>query len=407
MKKIHRFVEYLPGLIEVLSLRAKDGYIPVHSELYADISKAADTWFFEWNHQVKERVVPPADPLLSMLKTKMDICGSLIPVLVLWSVLRSRFQGKGRTQFEHLFLSLKMRVSVALDGRELSVAEEGIFQALFQNPLFLGVEKVRENAYGQMAARLFLPLQEGHIDGLSAFIQSKRNALERKKKLRVEEVMLLGLLAEKSVEECLEKRGEQILICLGQIAYSDAPVGLRSISAAYAVAACWVELQQRIKEGLAVEYLFSLLQKTDAWSYGNPNEQYCVLIQGEHEWPHPGYRWGRRHILIFSEVEAAVDFVWQNQALPLLLIKSNARYPNAEALSEIDLKSDIQIDLESMREHIKPHKSCDGVLFGQNQTYYVCKNRLQQEEPISEDVQKENAKRELERLFIDFENDDE
>jgi len=217
MEKHAEYISDLPAIQDILRYCNSKGKIPVHTSLYDTFNAAVDEWFFTGNNHLGEKVVPNSDPILAALKEALGWCKNIVPVLVLWDVAKPHLCGKGKTQFESLYLSLKLRTTAALQRVSLTLGEQLLLRSLLLNPLFLGIKDLRTCSLSQIAACLSLPLQEKHLDGLEVFLEKKKEQWEKSSRLSLEEEILLGLLQKDSIEAALQENGQEIWILWGRL----------------------------------------------------------------------------------------------------------------------------------------------------------------------------------------------
>ena len=353
------------------------GKIAVHREVYQRIEDAIDIWLANEDAALWE--------MLTEIRKNMPI---FLLTVLLFHILRERICPKEASFVHKEWVKLKKHLSMSLDMEELSLAEKQVIQRLFRNALFVGFAKSR--SFSRSAALLQLDISQGDIDAVALFVDQEKQKWRNK-----EPSSILERLIQSELQREAPNFEGLLFPFLALQESKDCPEILRNVHSARSAAACWEEINAAQTEALEIIHFLDTIESTKDWSFGSTKEYYVVIALLSNV-DRASFSWGKRHVIPFSSLLEALDFVWSRKPARALVTKKTLLYPNAPGCSDRILQEGIRIDEDVLLGYRTTEKVfLDG-------SYWSEKEILRKEEAPDQDQKQQQAKEELARLFLDM-----
>ena len=354
-----------------------DEKIRIHIDAHRHIKGLIDLWL--------------QDDTVDLWEDTRVLQDSTSPFLVaalFFRFLRVKMLEKEVAVVQRKWLQLKRLLSEVLNFDTFSRFETHMIQLFFRNPLFLGFSG--EQPVARAAALLGLEMRQEDLDSLHHFVQREKEVWIQKKPSSTLERLVQGELQREtpSFEGLL-------LPFLALQQKKERPSLLKDVHSARAAAACWESIAKAQRQAQEIIDFLDCIEPVSEWSFGDEHEYYLVIALLSNQ-EKRGFSWGERHILPFSSLVAALDFVWAQKPKGALVTKSRLRYPDASNCSHFFIQEGIRIDEEVLLGYHTTEKVfLDGA-------YWSERGRLIKDEAKEHDQKQQEAKDELAKLFLDL-----
>ena len=373
----------MPSFIGFSYLCDADNKIRIHRSVYSRVLQAAEMFI----SQGKE--------LVTQVEEEFHALGAQLFFFVVIHTLRGLGESLSEDELKEIYLSLKKEIADHLELNKCTPEMRWFYKTFFQNPLLIAGRNVVDLPYQRTAALLELPEDIPELDAIPTFIEERFQSLKVKLHKTHLESQLYALL-------CLEDKAVYPMIfpLLGREEKKEAPFALQNPIRAHALGAYWRKIEECKIQALALEGVMSLLHSCDFWSYGCKDKFIVVVcLNVDKQVVEPHYAWGGRLVIPFSSIDEAIHFIHLYRPSHVWITATELSYPSAPECSEICLRKGWYIDERAIWGTCKDEK----IFF--NHGFYVHHGTLYKQEGAEDTLRQEQARKELEELFIDFDEE--